>query len=127
MISALRGHRLGAALGVLALALIVLAPLFSQSRAESQDWSWLTELACHEGLAQAASPAMPDDLPQKFKLDACGYCSLLINSPALGSLDWGYFNIAVMRLGPQSLRWLWPALAMRFPAAQSRAPPVALD
>jgi len=51
MISALRGHRLGAALGVLALALIVLAPLFSQSRAESQDWSWLTELACHEGLA----------------------------------------------------------------------------
>jgi len=114
---------LGAALGLLALALLILAPLFSQLRAPPQDWSWLAELACHEGAIQASghNPL----LPQSDALDACGYCSLLVHSPALAG---HVFALAVhaphAALSP--VQWRGPRLALRFPAAQSRAPPAAL-
>ncbi|MDP2244346.1 DUF2946 family protein [Pseudomonas sp.] len=123
MIKSSQGHPLGAALGLLALALIVLAPLFSQLRAAPQEWSWLAELACHDGVAQA--PEQRTMLPQASMLDACGYCSLLIHSPALGG---HVFALAVhaphAALSP--VQWRGPRLALRFPAAQSRAPPAAL-
>lgn len=121
MLNMARVQRLGTQLGLLALVLIVLAPLFSQLRAGTDDWSWLAELACHDGVAQAPEPA--SESPQTFKLDACGYCSLLINSPALNSQDWGRFSLTSRHLVPQPLHRLWPALESRFPAAQSRAPP----
>jgi len=115
------GRRLlGAQLGLLAFVLVAFAPLFSQLRADSSDWSWLAELACHDGNEKSSS--VPVDAPQRFSLDACGYCSLLINSPALGSLDWGHFDIAVVQLAPPPLR-RQPLLQLRFPASQSRAPP----
>ncbi|WAC45263.1 DUF2946 domain-containing protein [Pseudomonas sp. SL4(2022)] len=109
---------------MLALALIVLAPLFSQLRTDTQDWSWLSELACHDGMAQVPAPVA--ELPHTSKLDACGYCSLLINSPALDSQDWGYLRITVQRQTSQPLSERPLLLILRFPAAQSRAPPSAL-
>lgn len=116
-----RRRLLGAQLGLLALVLIALAPLASQLRAETRDWSWLAELACHDGLAQTPAPAAP--LPSAFTLDACAYCSLLIHSPALGSLDWALFTLAVQLATPPTLRWQ-PMPAPRLPTAQSRAPPL---
>lgn len=116
------GRRLlGAQLGLLAFVLIAFAPLFSQLRADSSDWSWLAELACHDGNEKSSSA--PVDAPQRFSLDACAYCSLLINSPALGCQDWGRFDISVVQAVPPLLR-RQPILQLRFPASQSRAPPV---
>lgn len=115
-----RRRLLGAQLGLLALVLIALVPLFSQLRAETRDWSWLAELACHDGPVQTPAPAVA--VPQAFVLDACAYCSLLINSPALGSLDWGYFDIPVVQVAPLPLL-CQPMLALRFLTSQSRAPP----
>lgn len=121
MLNMARVQRLGTRLGLLALVLIVLAPLFAQLRASTDDWSWLAELACHDGVAAAAEPA--SDVAPAFKRDACGYCSLLINSPALNSPDWGCFSLTSRHPVPQPLHGLAPLLAVRFPAAQSRAPP----
>lgn len=115
-----RRRLLGAHLGLLALVLIALAPLVSQLRAESRDWSWLAELACHDGIGQASAPTV--QVEQTFTLDACAYCSFLINSPALGSLDWGHFDIAVVQFALPPLR-PQPVLQLRFPTSQSRAPP----
>ena len=50
------------------------------------------------------------------------YCSLLINSPALGSLDWALLDLATLFTPPLALRWQAPP-APRLPTAQSRAPP----
>lgn len=111
---------LGAQLGLLAFVLIAFAPLFSQLRADSSDWSWLAELACHDGNEKSSSAQV--DAPQRFALDACAYCSLLINSPALGSLDWGHFDISVAQAVPSPLQ-RQPDLQLRFPTSQSRAPP----
>jgi hypothetical protein len=111
---------LGAQLGLLAFVLIAFAPLFSQLRADSSDWSWLAELACHDGNGKSSSAQV--DAAQRFSLDACAYCSLLINSPALGSLDWGRFDISVVQAVPSPLR-RQPDLQLRFPTSQSRAPP----
>lgn len=114
---------LGAALSLLALALLILAPLFSQLRAPPQDWSWLAELACHEGRIQATghNPLSP----QPDALDACGYCSLLIHSPALAGQ-----GVVVATFAPvvplSSECGFSPCLIRLFPAAQSRAPPAAL-
>ena len=112
---------LGARLGLLALLLIAFAPLVSQLRAEPQDWSWLAELACHDGSTQAPAPALAEQ--PSLTLDACAYCSLLIHSPALGSLDWGLFALAVQRATPIVLHRQAPP-ALRLPTAQSRAPPL---
>ncbi|WP_322980164.1 DUF2946 family protein [Pseudomonas sp. C11] len=116
-----RRRLLGAQLGLLALVLIALAPLASQLRAEPRDWSWLAELACHDGPAQTHAPAAP--LPQAFTLDACAYCSLLIHSPALGSLDWALFALAATGVAPPLLHWQAPPV-LRLPTVQSRAPPL---
>ena len=114
---------LGAALGLLALALLILAPLFSQLRAPPQDWSWLAELACHEGAIQASghNPL----LPQSDALDACGYCSLLVHSPALAGQGVAVAACALV-VPLSSARGSSPCLIRLFPAAQSRAPPAAL-
>lgn len=116
-----RRRLLGAQLGLLALVLIALAPLASQLRGETRDWSWLAELACHDDPAQANVPAVP--VPQAFSLDACAYCSLLINSPALGGLGWVPLDLATLFTPPLVLRWQAPP-APRLPTAQSRAPPL---
>ncbi|MFH6601715.1 DUF2946 family protein [Ectopseudomonas khazarica] len=116
-----RRRLLGAQLGLLAMVLIALAPLASQLRGEARDWSWLAELACHDEPVQAPGSVVP--VPQAFALDACAYCSLLINSPALGSLGWVPLDLATLFTPPLVLRWQAP-LAPRLPTAQSRAPPL---
>ncbi|WP_437883008.1 DUF2946 family protein [Pseudomonas sp. LRF_L74] len=71
----LRTRRLAACLGLLAMLLLYAAPLWSQAQAAAQ--RVMAEMDCHgNGHAQPA-PAHLDD--------ACGYCSLLAGSPALGS------------------------------------------
>lgn len=117
-----RRRLLGAQLGLLAFVLIALVPLASQLRGEAaRDWSWLAELACHDGAAQA--PVLAGAVPQAFALDACAYCSLLIHSPALGSLGWALQDLAVLFTPLPVLRWQSPPVP-RLPTAQSRAPPL---
>lgn len=108
----------GAQLGLLAFILIAFAPLFSQLHAESRDWSWLGELACHDGHEKSVQV----DAPKHFSLDACAYCSLLIHSPTLGSPGWGRLDIRVAQVAPPPLQGQ-PMLLLRFPTSQSRAPP----
>ncbi|WP_437881224.1 DUF2946 domain-containing protein [Pseudomonas sp. LRF_L74] len=116
-----RYRLLGARLGLLAFALIILAPLFSQLRADTSNWSWLGELACHDDTGQPRHTT-PNSLHASV-FDACGYCSLLINSPALSSqgawlpipATWASLAVAPLLPGPHC--------NPRYPAAHSRAPP----
>lgn len=114
-----RERTLGARLGLLALLLIALAPLLSQSRAEPRDWRWLAELACHQG----PSAALPSPAGPVLQVDACGYCSLLSHSPALADHGWPHLaaiaTVGTTRTSPPTA----PSAAPHFPRALSRAPP----
>jgi hypothetical protein len=65
-----------ARLALLAMFLLLAAPLFSQGLASAASTpAWLNEMACGEGHDQ-----LPDDAPLWAQ---CGYCTLLLSSPAL--------------------------------------------
>ncbi|MFV9656096.1 DUF2946 family protein [Pseudomonas sp. NY15366] len=117
-----RRRTFAAHLGLLALVLIVLAPLASQLRAEPTDWRWLNELACHEG--GDPEPVANDSGRPVLQVDACGYCSLLSHCPALVGGRWA----AASRLSPAHQRGaalpLAPLPCTYFPRALSRAPPM---
>lgn len=122
MLFTARRRTLAARLGLLAFVLIVLAPLASQLRAEPADWSWLSELSCHDGAGRAPAPGgSPEPMLQ---VDACGYCSLFSHCPVLadvGSMD-------ASRLQPSHcVAPAWPEQPLpgaHFPHALSRAPPM---
>lgn len=120
MFFTVRRRLLGARLGLLAFVLIAFAPLASQLSADTRDWSWLAELACNDGGEQAGMPSL--ETPKAFSLDACAYCSLLINSPALVGLGWGQLDLPVWHALPQPMPGQ-PVLRLRFFSAWSRAPP----
>jgi hypothetical protein len=63
-----------ARLALLAMFLLLAAPLFSQGLASAAATpAWLSELACGDG----DHDLLPHDQP------LCGYCTLLLTSPAL--------------------------------------------
>jgi hypothetical protein len=116
-----RRRTFAAHLGLLALVLIVLAPLASQLRAEPADWRWLNELACHEGIDPAARAS--DVGEPLLQVDACGYCSLFSHCPALTDSHWALTG----RLSPVQTGAalpLAPPSCTHFPRALSRAPPM---
>ncbi|WP_165670186.1 DUF2946 family protein [Metapseudomonas otitidis] len=125
-----RLRRLGAHLGLLALALIVLGPLVARLQATPQDWSWLQALACHTGGVQASPGPAPIPLQPKAPeaplltaLDACGYCSLLLNSPAATGPLWQPLPCARPGTPVCSGQPVTTLAALQFPSSRSRAPP----
>ncbi|MDH0335357.1 DUF2946 family protein [Metapseudomonas otitidis] len=124
-----RLRRLGAHLGLLALALIVLGPLVARLQAPV-DWSWLQALACHAGGVQASPGPVPlalqpkaPEAPLLTVLDACGYCSLLLNSPAATGPLWQPLPCARTGTPVCSGQPLAALAALHFPSSRSRAPP----
>jgi hypothetical protein len=109
-----RPSRLTACVGLLAMLLIYAAPLWSQAARAP-----MAGMHCHDG---PPSPPVAAHLD-----DACGYCSLLASSPALGD--------SLPSL-PGALPWLRPVILYPAPAsvslaterhgAQPRAPPRSL-
>ncbi|CAM3246157.1 Protein of uncharacterised function (DUF2946) [Ectopseudomonas mendocina] len=117
-----RRRTFAAHLGLLALVLIVLAPLASQLRAEPTDWRWLNELACHEGGDPEA--LAKDGGRPVLQVDACGYCSLFSHCPALVGGRWAAASrlLPVHQMG--AALPLAPPSGAHFPRALSRAPPM---
>ena len=116
-----RRRTFAAHLGLLALVLVVLAPLASQLRAESVDWRWLNELVCHEG---SDSVRLAGTISEPLlQVDACGYCSLFSHCPAAADSRWPLAG----RLPPAhetgAALPLVPRTEPHFPRALSRAPP----
>lgn len=114
-----RRRTFAAHLGLLALVLVVLAPLASQLRAEPADWRWLNELSCHHG----GEPVAKDGGRPVLQVDACGYCSLFSHCPALTDSHWALTG----RLSPVQTGAalpLAPPSCTHFPRALSRAPPM---
>lgn len=116
-----RTRTFAAHLGLLAFVLLVLAPLASQLRAESVDWRWLNELACHEG---SDSVRLAGTISEPLlQVDACGYCSLFSHCPAAADSRWPLAG----RLPPAhetgAALPLVPRTEPHFPRALSRAPP----
>src|SRR3990167_2154566 len=68
-------------LALLAMLLLSVGPLLSQLTASAKP-AWLTELACGEHAGSHDNPLDHDALWAK-----CGYCTLLLNSPATGCVS----------------------------------------
>lgn len=108
------------------MLLLFVGPLVSQARdmAPGGVPAWMGELACAaDQRATGDAPPMPS---HEMAWAKCGYCTLLFNSPALGST-------ALYASLPCDLASPPPSLATQaghgtravFPGALTRAPPVA--
>lgn len=117
--------RVGLWLGLFAMLAIYVGALLSQVRAgQSELPQWLTELACDHAGGQPASTAPAHHVPA-FPLDACGYCSLLAASPALGNTALATSQIFLVTPEPERpIRLTLPAQPAPFPGARPRAPPL---
>lgn len=96
------------------MLLLLVAPLFSQGLASAtQAPAWLSEMACGEG----GHDQLPHDAPPWAQ---CGYCTLLLSSPALaGSLaDLSGAALCVATVPAQAL-----PLAPGEPVIRHDAPP----
>ncbi|MGA4633560.1 DUF2946 domain-containing protein [Pseudomonas solani] len=120
-------NRSGAWLGLLAMLLVFAGPLLSQARSLDRQGvpDWMGELACsaEHGTVQKA----PGQLDHEAAWAKCGYCTLLLNCPALSSapliastlLD----AVRAPRLVPVASGHAGSAI---FPGSRSRAPPASL-
>lgn len=78
-----------ARLALLAMWLLLAAPLFSQALASMAPTpAWLSEMTCGEG--EQHDPAAQDHAPWA----QCGYCTLLLSSPALAGAPPGLAGTA---------------------------------
>ncbi|VXC47426.1 conserved hypothetical protein [Pseudomonas sp. 8BK] len=105
-------------LALLAMLLLSVGPLLSQLTAPAEP-AWLTELACGEHAGSHNGPLDHDALWAK-----CGYCTLLLNSPATGCAS---PTLALTAVAPAD-RHSAPvrsgvARSAIFPGSRSRAPP----
>lgn len=79
-----------ARLALLAMFLLLAAPLFSQGLASAASTpAWLSEMACGEG----GHDQLPHDQPLWAQ---CGYCTLLLSSPALTGTLLGLDGAAIL-------------------------------
>lgn len=105
-------------LALLAMLLLSVGPLLSQFTAPSAP-AWLTELACGEHASSHDNPLDHDALWAK-----CGYCTLLLNSPATGctspTLALAAAIPADRHAAPVRSGVVRSAI---FPGSRSRAPP----
>lgn len=113
-----RAFRYGNWLGLAAMCLLLFGPLLGQTLVSpAKDWQWLNELACASDHPAPQAQAAVSDWAQ------CGYCTLLLSSPALARQA---LSLPVhspgheLAPGAQS-----PALrpAGVFPGSRPRAPP----
>jgi hypothetical protein len=105
-------------LALVAMLLLSLGPLGSQLSQPAEP-AWLTELACGEHAGSHNNPLDHDALWAK-----CGYCTLLLNSPATGCVS---PTLALAAAIPAD-RHAAPvrsgvARSAIFPGSRSRAPP----
>ena len=105
-------------LALLAMLLLSVGPLLSQLTAPAAP-AWLTELACGEHVGSHDNPLDHDALWAK-----CGYCTLLLNSPATGCAS---PTLALTAVAPAD-RHSAPVRSgvvrsAIFPGSRSRAPP----
>lgn len=108
-----------ACLALLAMLLLSAGPLWSQL-SQPADMAWLNELACGEHSAAQTSALSDEALWAK-----CGYCTLLLNSPATSCAS---PSLAVAATAPAD-RHTAPvrsgvARSAIFPGSRSRAPPI---
>ncbi|SFI90090.1 Protein of unknown function [Pseudomonas guineae] len=105
-----------ACLALFAMLLLSVGPLWSQL-SQPDEPAWLTELACGEHSGDST-------LNHEALWAKCGYCTLLLHSPATGCAS---PSLAVANPAPTD-RHLAPvrsgvARAAIFPGSRSRAPP----
>ncbi|MBB2494230.1 DUF2946 family protein [Aquipseudomonas ullengensis] len=122
-----RHSQFGARLGLLAMWLLLVMPLLSHTTQVDQAGlpTWLSELSCSsEQDAQSHQVPLQHDLPWA----KCGYCTLLLGSPALSSAAVASTTLLPLAGAPKrALASRTPQLASPFPAAHPRAPPLSLS
>jgi hypothetical protein len=118
-----QSRKLTAWLGIFAIWLTVLGPLASQleMRASQMDMPVCgADSGAHTHHGQSSEPHAQHGL----HLDACGYCSLLAHSPALGTAP------PVLRSAQQSPAFVAPVVPaakrrfVRYTRGYPRAPPI---
>lgn len=117
----LQRRRTASWLGLVAMFLLLVGPLLGQSLAQTTSApAWLSELSCAEG---HEAPAQPTQAHMDWA--KCGYCTLLLQSPALTSAQ--LFLAAPLPAVEAALcpRTLVVQGSPVFPGALTRAPPYA--
>lgn len=126
-----RHSQLGARLGLLAMWLLLVMPLLSQGLAANTQVDqaglpiWLSELSC-----SSEQDAQSHQLPLQHDLSwaKCGYCTLLLGSPALSPASVASTALLPFAGAPQlALAVHRLQLASPFPSAHPRAPPLSLS
>nr|WP_298139019.1 DUF2946 family protein [uncultured Pseudomonas sp.] len=113
-----RALRYGNWLGLAAMCLLLLGPLLGQGLARSSaELQWLDELAC------SSDHKAPQQQPHVGDWAKCGYCTLLLSSPALARMGFALPPLCTGHSVARSLDVPAPPPADVFPGAQPRAPP----
>ncbi|WP_262410487.1 DUF2946 family protein [Aquipseudomonas alcaligenes] len=121
-----RPLQFGARLGLLAMWLLLVGPLLGQGLAPRAPSlpdglpTWLGELSCSSQHEQRTPQPAPYDLPWA----KCGYCTLLLGSPALASSTLQATLPVPQALPVLALAVQPVALPAPFPSAAPRAPPL---
>jgi hypothetical protein len=115
----LTAHYRASWLALLAMLLLSVGPLWSQLSQPAEP-AWLTELACGDHASSHNSALDHDALWAK-----CGYCTLLLNSPATSCAS----PVLALTSAAPADRHIAPvcsgvARSAIFPGSRSRAPPV---
>ncbi|MBU0808037.1 MAG: DUF2946 domain-containing protein [Gammaproteobacteria bacterium] len=113
------GQYRAACLALFAMLLLSVGPLWSQLSQPAEP-AWLTELACgeHSGSAEHS-------LSHEAAWAKCGYCTLLLHSPANGCASPSLALAAITSADP-SIAPVRSGVAGSavFPGSRSRAPPI---
>jgi hypothetical protein len=114
----LTAHYRASWLALLAMLLLSVGPLWSQLSQPAEP-AWLTELACGEHSGKQVSALSDEALWAK-----CGYCTLLLNSPATSCAS----PLLALTAATPAERRIAPvrsgiASTAIFPGSRSRAPP----
>lgn len=132
-----RRHRLAAWLALLAMLMIFIAPVVSQSLAMAHApggdiVAAHTAAMSHHDAAHAGSMSHHDQSDHDpvdhsdHGIDQCGYCTLLTQLPALGGVAGAILNDVLLDSGPARLgRYNRHVTKAVFPTALPRAPPLA--
>ncbi|KGW45862.1 DUF2946 domain-containing protein [Burkholderia pseudomallei] len=125
-----RFRKLTAWLGMLAIALAIVAPLVSQASARSAAPSSGAVICGDEHRAQPAEVGIAHDGPvhdgvahHALHLDACGYCAFFAHSPAIGAAAPSLFAIHVAAVAPPIPSGAAAPSLERHTHAYPRAPP----
>ncbi|WP_175960648.1 DUF2946 domain-containing protein [Burkholderia pyrrocinia] len=123
--SALFRRRIGSILGLLAILMATLAPTISQSLSSERQFDAVSGAFCTA--QNGADVAGPDhaSLPEKAgHWQACAYCGLLADMPALLGGTSGFVPTDWPILRTSAPAFQTPHNVFHFAAAQPRAPPV---